>query len=43
MVIDRMADGGQILSKALELAGIGGDGEVPAWSVAEGFAKVEVP
>jgi hypothetical protein len=42
-VIDRMADGDQIISEALQFAGVGGDGEVPAWSVTEGLAEVEVP
>ena len=42
-VIDRPTDHGQIVSDALQFAGVGGDVEIAAWSRAESLAEKEIP
>jgi hypothetical protein len=42
-VVNRAADCGQIVSDALQLAGVGGDVEIAAWGRAESLAEEEVP
>jgi hypothetical protein len=42
-LVDRTADGGQVVSETLQLTGVVGNGEVTVWSVEESFAEEEIP